>query len=341
MSEFRYDPIKRTWVILSAERGHRPSHYLSDSQAVQEPKTCPFCVGNEVMTPPEVYSHRDAESAPDSPGWSVRVVPNKFPALSPDLPLENFAECVHGHIPGFGVHEVVIETPVWNRQMADMDDEEIEEVLVVLRERMRFHSSDERLKTIILFKNHGKEAGASLVHSHTQIMALPIVPSNVATELQSFVQYMEKESRCLMCDILAREVKIETRVVLDESGYLVLAPFAAGSPFQLNILPRDHSHDLSLSDDDQLRRLAPVLGDTLRRLRSVLGEHPWNMVLHNAPSNLDDGRDVAAYHWFMEITPRVTNPAGFEMGSGFSINTVAPEECAELLRAQGAGRGAQ
>ena len=284
------------------------------------------------MTPPEVFSRRPPETAPDSPGWSVRVVPNKFPALSPDLPMENFTEYVHGCIPGFGVHEVVIETPVRNRQMVDMDDKEIEEVLAVFRERIRTHSSDGRLKTIILFKNHGKEAGASLVHSHTQIIGLPVVPNTKATQLQSFVQYMERENRCLMCDILAREVKVETRVILNEKGYLVLAPFAAVSPFQLNILPKDHSHDLVLADDDALGRLAPVLGDTLRRLRSVLGEHPWNMVLHNAPANLHNEKDVTAYHWFMEITPRLTNPAGFEMGSGFSINTVAPEECAEILR---------
>lgn len=341
MSELRYDPIKRTWVILAAQRGHRPSHYHSPSQSLPEPKSCPFCSGNEKMTPPEVYSHRSSDTAPDSPGWRVRVVPNKFPALDKKLSCEPYIEGIHSRIPGFGTHEIVIETPVKNRQMADMDDVEVAEILAVFRERMRTHFSDGRFKTVILFKNHGKAAGASLVHSHTQLMALPVIPNNVASQLESFEEHRSEKDRCLMCEILEKEVREGDRVVVNESGYMVLAPFAASSPFQLNIVPRDHSHDFSLSDDDSLGHLAQVLGGTLRRLRSVLGEHPWNMVLHNAPANLDGERDATAYHWFLEITPRLTNPAGFEMGSGFSINTVAPEECAEILRTQDAGHRTQ
>ncbi len=340
MSELRYDPVKRTWVILSAERGHRPFHYQSRTQAIHEPKSCPFCPGNEGMTPHEVYAYRPDGSAPDSSGWRVRVVPNKFPALTTGmapgaLPTVPYMEEIHSRIPGFGSHEIIIETPVKNRQMVDMNDDEIVEVLIVLRERMRIHFSDGRFKTVILFKNHGMEAGASLVHSHTQLMALPIIPSNVASQLQSFEEYRTREDRCLMCEILEREVKDEARIVEDRGGYLVLAPFAASSPFQLNVVPRDHSHDFSLSDDDSLGNLATVLGSTLRRLRSVLDEHSWNMVLHNTPVDPEGVADVEAYHWFLEITPRLTNLAGFEMGSGFYINTVAPEECAALLRETG------
>ena len=340
MSELRYDPIKRTWVILAAQRGHRPSHYHSLSQSLPEPKSCPFCPGNEAMTPPEVYSHRSPDTAPDSPGWKVRVVPNKFPALTTRMdPGDQFStfspEEIHLRIPGFGAHEIVIETPVKDRQMVDMKDDEIAEVLIVFRERMRTYFKDGRFKTVILFKNHGKEAGASLVHSHTQLMALPVIPNNVAFKLESFEKHSVEKERCLMCDILEKEVREDVRVVVNDSGYMVLAPFAASSPFQLNIVPRDHSHDFSLSDDDSLGYLAQVLGGTLRRLRSVLGEHPWNMVLHNAPVDPEGHMNVEAYHWFLEITPRLTNPAGFEMGSGFSINTVAPEECAALLREKG------
>ncbi|MDF1524835.1 MAG: DUF4931 domain-containing protein [bacterium] len=332
MSEFRFDPVKRTWVILSAERGHRPSHYQSSSQAVPEPENCPFCPGNEAMTPPEVFSHRSPDTVPDSPGWQVRVVPNKFPALEIQLPWEPYTEGIHSQIPGFGLYEVVIETPVKNRQMVDMDDGEIMEILAVFRERMRIHFKDGRFKTVILFKNHGKDAGASLAHSHTQLIALPVIPNNVDSQLESFEKHLALTGRCLMCDILEREGKDQARVVEETGGYLVLAPFAASSPFQLNIVPEDHGHDFSTSSDDSLGNLAPVLGGTLRRLRSVLGEHPWNMVLHNAPMAVEGKTDVTAYHWFLEITPRLTIVAGFEMGSGFSINTVAPEECAELLR---------
>lgn len=336
MSEFRYDPVKKIWVILAAQRGNRPSHYLSSSQALSEPKSCPFCPGNEAMTPPEDYSLRSPDTSPDGPGWRVRVVPNKFPALTDlmqgDLPKIPHTEGIHSHSPGFGVHEIVIETPVKNRQMLEMNQEEVSEVLAVYRERLRTHYSDRRLKTVFLFKNHGKEAGASLVHSHAQIMALPVLPDNAASQLASYEDYRVKNNSCLMCAILKKEVGEGERVVEETEGYVVLAPFAAISPFQLSIVPKDHHYDFSLSDDDSLESFARVLGDTLRRLHAVLGEHPWNMVLHNAPANLDDGRDVTAYHWFLEITPRLTNPAGFEMGSGIYINTVAPEESAALLR---------
>jgi UDPglucose--hexose-1-phosphate uridylyltransferase len=284
------------------------------------------------MTPPEVYSHRSPDTDPDSPGWRVRVVPNKFPALAADLPYKQYTEGIHSSLPGFGVHEVVIETPVKDRQMADMDNGEIMEVLTVFRERIRFHFSDGRFKTVILFKNHGKEAGASLVHSHTQLMALPVIPNNVVTQLESFKAHWAEKNICLMCEILEREVQEGARVVSDEGGYLVVAPFASSSPFQLNIVPKAHSQDFSLSDDNSLNGLALVLGDTLRRLHSVLGEHAWNMVLHNTPVDPEGHMNMEAYHWFLEITPRLTNPAGFEMGSGFHINTVAPEECAALLR---------
>ena len=287
------------------------------------------------MTPPEVYAHRPDDSRPDDPGWQVRVVPNKFPALSNEQPCELFVEGIHSSIPGFGLHEIVIETPVKDRQMVDMGDDEIGEVLSVFHERMCTHFSDGRFKTVILFKNHGKEAGASLVHSHTQLMALPVIPNNVALQLASFEDYRVKMDRCLMCDILEREVQEEVRIVDDREGYLVVAPFAASSPFQLNIIPETHSHDFSLSDDGSLGRLAAVLGRTLRRLQLVLGEHPWNMVLNNAPLDPEGKSDVTAYHWFLEITPRLITPAGFEMGSGFFINTVSPEECAELLRETG------
>ena len=335
MSELRYDPVKKTWIILSAERGRRPSHYQSTTRAVPEPKICPFCPGNEAMTPPEVYSHRSPDTAPDTPGWRVRVVPNKFPALHKELPCEPYVEEIHSSIPGFGVHEIIIETAVRDRQIVDMTDNELAEVLIVFRERMRTHFSDGRFKTVILFKNHGKEAGASLVHSHTQLMALPVIPKNVASQLTSFEEHLIEKDRCLMCELLVREVQEEVRIVDDSGGYLVVAPFAASSPFQLNIVPKDHSHDFSLSDDDSLDSLATVLGSTLRRLHSALGEHPWNMVLHNAPMDPEGHLNVEAYHWFLEITPRLTNLAGFEMGSGFYINTVAPEECAELLRETG------
>ena len=171
--------------------------------------------------------------------------------------------------------------------MVDMDDDEITEVLFAYRERIHTHYLDGRFKTVIVFKNHGKEAGASLVHSHSQLIALPVVPNNVASQLQSFKNYQARKGSCLMCGIIEREIVEENRIVVNENSYLVAAPFASSSPFQLNVIPKSHSHDFSSLDDKSLEKLAPVLGDILRRLRLVLGEHPWNMVLHNAPVDPD------------------------------------------------------
>jgi UDPglucose--hexose-1-phosphate uridylyltransferase len=276
---------------------------------------------------------------PDSPGWRVRVVPNKYPALASDVTFEKYfpvtrMEVIHGRVPGFGSHEILIETPVKNRQMVDMDEGEIAEILIVYQERIQRYSSDGRFRTVVVFKNHGREAGASLVHSHTQLLALPVIPYRVAIQLQSFQEHMAAEGICLLCNILNKEMEEEQRVVSSEHGYLVMAPFAASSPFQLNIIPLEHNHDFSCIGEGSVHSLAKVLMRTLRSLRSILGEHPWNMILHNAPVGHNKGIDAMSYHWFIEITPRLTNPAGFEMGSGYYINTVAPEEYAEILRSK-------
>jgi len=341
MSDFRFDPVKNSWVIVASERGQRPSHYESSEVELVEPKSCPFCTGNEKMTPPEVFAARQENAGPDTPGWSVRIVPNKFPALTPDQPQsdsrEALVEDIQVSFPAFGIHEILIETPIKNRQMVDMDQDELGFVLSVLRERLASHLSDGRFQSVIGFKNHGKDAGASLVHSHTQIMALPMVPGNITTMVQSFSTHQEGTGGCLWCEIVGREEAEGSRVVERNDNFVALAPFAAASPFQVRIVPTIHSSDFTRISDENTSALAAILGSTLQRLRSVLGEHPWNMVIYSAPA----GTKAEDFHWFLEITPRVTTQAGFEMGTGISINTVAPEECAEMLRAQGAGRGAQ
>ncbi len=346
MSDFRFDPVKNSWVIVASERGQRPSHYEGSEVELVEPKSCPFCTGNEKMTPPEVFAARQENTDPDTPGWSVRIVPNKFPALSPDLPQadlsEPLVEKIHGSSPAFGIHEILVETPVKNRQMVDMDPEELGSVLSVLRDRLASHLSDDRFQSVIGFKNHGKDAGASLVHSHTQIIALPMVPGNLAAMVKNFSAHQERTGRCLYCEIVDREKAGGSRVVESNDNFVALTPFAAASPFQVRIVPAAHSHDFTAISDEEVSALAHILGSTLRRLRNVLGEHPWNMVFYTAPAGVGGtSNSNSDFHWFVEITPRVTIQAGFEMGTGISINTVAPEEGAELLRAQGAGRGAQ
>ena len=332
MPQFRFDPIKNSWVIIAAGRGQRPSHYGGEGSSLVEPKRCPFCEGNEAMTPPEVFAVREDGSAPDTPGWTVRIVPNKFPALSPDLNPEPMVEGIDSSAPAFGTHEILIETPTRNRQMVDMEPGELRGVLSVFRDRMASHLSDGRFKAVIGFKNHGKEAGASLVHSHCQVMAMSMIPHSVAAMAESFTDHYEKNGECMLCEIIKREEGEGRRVVEKSESFFALAPFAAASPFQVRIVPISHSSDFTQISDDEVAALADILGSTLRRLRGALGEHPWNMVIYSTPLVAEGGEGSESFHWFLEITPRVTVKAGFEMGSGVSINIVAPEECAKLLR---------
>ncbi|UCF30656.1 MAG: galactose-1-phosphate uridylyltransferase [bacterium] len=341
MSELRYDPIKQTWVIIATERAVRPTHFHRREEMVGEItcKTCPFCPGNEGRTPPEIMAIREPDTAANTPGWKVRVIPNKFPALSIESSRKRYGRGIYDVVSGFGAHEVIVETPEDSLQMVDFSLQQLRDVFFVYRERLKDLKRDERLRYIMIFKNYGLEAGASLFHSHSQIIGIPVTPNMVATELVSTREYYSLKERCMMCDILDQEVQEGERVVINQEKFIVYTPFASSFPFELRIVPKGHSHDFGLTDEDTLRHFASVVKEVLQRLRKVLNDPPYNFILHTSPpqTRRPGKPDYWAsiendFHWHLELIPRMTMLAGFEWGTGFHINPTSPEDAAGFLR---------
>jgi UDPglucose--hexose-1-phosphate uridylyltransferase len=281
------------------------------------------------MTPPEVLSYRQNGSAPNGPGWDVRVVPNKFPALQVEGGLDREGDGIFDRMNGIGAHEVIIETPDHDRPFAAMSEPEIERVLSAYRERILDLKRDVRLKHILVFKNHGGAAGATLDHPHSQLIALPIVPEFVREELDGARQHFEVKERCVFCDIIRQELHDGRRVVQENADIVALAPYAPRFAFETWLLPKAHGARFEDAPRHVSDSLARMMKAVLQRLDRALETPPWNLVLHTAPSAGDFGD---TYHWHVEIMPRLTRVAGFEWGTGFYINPTAPEEAAKVLR---------
>jgi len=331
MPELRKDPVVGRWVIISTERSRRPTSF-EPVPPVKQPSFCPFCPGQEDKTPPEVYALRPADGRPNSPGWRVRVVPNKFPALQIEGTLDRRGEGLYDKMNGVGAHEVVIETPEHAVDLADLPVEHLSQVLAAYRERIEDLHRDRRFRYVLIFKNHGANAGATLEHTHTQLIATPIIPRILQEELDGARRYFELKERCVFCDIVAQETAEENgrRVVAGSERFLAIEPFAPRFPFETWILPRRHAAAFqSLADDGEREDLARLLKDVLMRLNLALDRPPYNFVLHTSP--VSDG-DLEYYHWHIEIMPKLTRVAGFEIGSGFYINPTPPEDAAQFLR---------
>lgn len=326
MPELRKDPIIGRWVIIATERGKRPSDFISETEKPRE-GFCSLCPGNEAKTPPEVYALRPEGSAPNTPGWRLRVVTNKFPALIAEGEVEEIKTGVFDWMSGVGDHEVVIETPQHHTRLSDLSVEEVTDVLWAYRERIRTLKQDARFRSVIVFKNHGAAAGASLDHSHSQLIALPIVPKRVFEEMEGARAYYKNNQQCIFCDIIKQERAAEVRIIEEREGVCAIAPFASRFPFETWIIPEDHH--ASFEETESYEGLAQVLRGILRRLDSVLKDPPYNFVIHTSPF---EDADNTYYHWHLEIMPRVTKVAGFEWGSGFYINPTPPEEAAAYLR---------
>jgi UDPglucose--hexose-1-phosphate uridylyltransferase len=337
MSELRWDPLKRHWVIIAADRGRRPNDFLA-----HEPPTpmtsCPFCYGNEDKTPHEIFAIRPS-GPPDSPNWKVRVIPNKYPVLRVEGEVKSRGYGLYDVMDGIGAHEIIIETPDHVRGMADLSAEEITDVLTAYRARLLDLRQDVRLRYLVLFKNHGARAGASLSHSHSQLIAVPLVPPVTVAELRNCRDFFEQRKRCIFCDIIDFELQIGDRIVREFPEYLIFAPFASCLPFELRLFPKKHLHDFTLLDDASLGGLAVAMKDMLMRLKKVLQDPPFNFILHTSPTlQPRPGRPEFwtsieyDYHWHIELVPRITPIAGFEWGSGFHINQTPPEDAAAFLR---------
>ena len=331
MPELRKDPITGRWVIIATDRAKRPGDFIRQSVPPPAAKICPFDSGNERKTPPEILAYRDS-GARDEPGWRVRVIPNKFPVLGIEGELNRQGEGMYDKMNGIGAHEVIVETPDHEATLCDMPERQIEEVLWAFKERVNDLKRDQRFRYILIFRNYGEAAGASLEHPHSQLIALPVIPKRVKEEVDGAKLFYDLKERCIFCDIIREERAAGARLVTETDRFTVLEPYAPRFPFETWILPKRHASHFEDSDAPTLQNLAWILRSTLRKLDRAL-EHPaYNFIIHSAP--VQDG-PLPYYHWHIEIIPKLTKVAGFEWGTGFYINPTAPEESARFLREAG------
>jgi UDPglucose--hexose-1-phosphate uridylyltransferase len=337
MSELRWDPLKLHWVIIATDRGRRPRDFQVEPEE-KEMTSCPFCYGNEDKTPREIFAIRPSGPA-DSPNWKVRVIPNKYPALRIEGEIRSRGYGIYDVMNGIGAHEVIIETPQHDKGFADLSVAEITDVLRAYRARYLDLRRDFRFRYMVLFKNHGVRAGATLAHSHSQLIAVPLTPPVAATELRICREFYQSKERCIFCDLIDFELTSGDRVVKEFSNFVSVTPYASCFPFELRLYPKRHSHDFALMDDGQLGELAVAMKDMLLRLKRVLKDPPYNFILHTAPPQQPRlgkpdywGSLEYDYHWHIELVPRLTQIAGFEWGTGFYINPTSPEDAAAFLR---------
>jgi UDPglucose--hexose-1-phosphate uridylyltransferase len=333
LPELRKDPIVGRWVIISTDRAKRPTDFAREQNKLKG-GFCPFCYGNESKTPPEILAYRPNPNggptpAKDSPGWTVRVVPNKFPALGIEGNLNRRAEGMFDRMNGIGAHEVIIETPDHAASLATMKDRRVEDSLWAFRDRILDLKQDKRFKYILIFKNHGEAAGASLEHPHSQLIALPILPKQVVEELEGAKQYYIYKERCVFCDVIRQELENGIRIVGENEQFVTLAPYAPRFPFETWILPKRHESAFENSSSAMFEHLARALKSLLAKAHNVLDNPAYNLVIHTSP--VQDPFNEH-YHWHIEFMPKLTKTAGFEWGTGFYINPTPPEEAANFLR---------
>lgn len=328
MSEFRWDPVSDRWVIFAPERAARPTDFpVERRQSVGG--FCPFCEGNEDKTPPEIAATREANTRADNPGWRVRVVPNRFPALrSKGTPAQNGDELCRS-MNGLGEHEVIIESPKHIISLCEMSVGTVREVFLIYRQRMLSLKADRRLACVVLFKNVGAAAGASLEHSHSQLIATPVVPRNIRGEIQGARRFLKKHGRCVFCGMIEQNLASGERLVAEGEHFVAVAPFASRVPFETWVLPKAHMARFEEQAADTLGDLAQVVRSVLLRLDAALDCPAYNYIIHTAPFG---HREEESYHWHIEIIPRVTRIAGFEWGTGLHINPVLPESATAFLR---------
>lgn len=345
MPEQRIDPLTGRRVFIAEDRAGRPTDYGRVIEAPRQAATeysagCPFCAGNEAITP-----HATATTLDAAGRWRVRVVPNKYPAVSRHAgpapgsaaspPESSPPDGVPAGQPAWGVHEVVIESPRHATEMTDLDRDHLADVLQVFRARLEWCASLSGVRHATVFKNSGFAAGASLEHLHSQIVALPFVPPVVQAELDAAARAHAAAGACIYCAVLEEELGARQRLVLEQDGYAVVCAYAGRQPFETLILPMAHASRFDRATPAELHALAAVLQEVVRRLTRacVSRGYPlaYNLVLHTAPFDMADAQ---SYHWHWELIPRTTHLAGLEWGAGVYINPVSPERAARELQSE-------
>lgn len=329
MPELRRDPIVGRWVIVDTDHPSHPKDYEYEPHRPQG-GVCPFCYGNEAMTPPEIDAIREPNTHRNTPGWQVRVVPNKFPALEIEGELEKRGLGIYDMSKGVGAHEVLIETPYHNKDISDLLNQEIEGFISMYCRRALDLAKDKRFKYIMVFKNFGAAAGASLEHPHTQMVALPMVPKSAQEEIKGAHSYFEYRERCIFCDIIRQETQESERVVLENQHYLSFCPFVSRFPFEIWIIPKKHNGYFCHMSAEEIPSLASILKDTIAKLKVLFPNLSYNFIVHSSPINGDG--ETEGYHWHIEFMPKLTRVAGFEWGTGFYLVSTPPELAAEYLK---------
>jgi len=327
MPELRHNVLTQEWVIIATERAKRPEEFAKktkDKKVIPSfVPSCPFCPGNEKMTPPETFV------VPGSSGWQVRVSPNKFAALSYVGEKERFVQGIRRTVTGVGIHEVIIETPDHSKTTALLTDHEVETIIHTYLSRFQFASADPRVAQVTIFKNHGEAAGTSLEHPHSQMIGTPVITSQLRDRLINSLRHFDEFGECIFCRVLDVELKEGTRVVYETPHFVSLVQFAALTPFSMLIMPRRHMACFSEINDAEAADLAHNLRVTLAKLYHGLDDPDFNYVVRTAPA---ENAGVKYYHWYVSVIPRLTRLAGFELGSGMFINVSLPEENARFLR---------
>ena len=324
MPQFRQDPVSGQWVIIAGNRSKRPYEFRTADARI-ESTVCPFCEGNEDQTPHEVFAYRDPPTNKNGPGWHVRIVPNKFPALDFDYERPVPFDELYSVQPAHGIHDIIIESTQHVRSLTELRQKEVKDLFFAYRDRMREVKRDKRIVYGLIFKNVGASAGASLEHSHSQLMATPITPHRVQAEWNSSQEFFIQRNECIFCEIMHREQTLQQRTVMETDHFFAYCPFASRFPHEMCILPKSHQSHFEDANDNVISDLAQIMHNLISRLETVVEGCAYNYLFHTSPFDKDR---VTYYHWHVEILPRTTNTAGFEWGTGFNVNPVPPEESA-------------
>jgi len=338
MSELRYDPAKKIWSVIATDRSRKPDDFLVKRLEFrkEELSICPFCKGNEDKTGSEIFSLKQKDE------WLTRVVPNRYPAFRIEGELKRTGHGIYDAVNAVGAHEVVIETPKHHIDPGNYTEAILFNLFVTFKERINDLKKDTRFRYIMPFKNYGLLAGAGLEHPHSQIIALPVTPNIVKTKLSAALSHYRNKERCLFCDILDQERTENTRVIYENQDFVAICPYASALPFEVTIYPKKHNHCFEDTDEGELSGLADITREVFSRLYKCLENPPLNMVVHTSPPMVKRPSQPVYwtsikedFHWHIEITPRLSGIAGFESGTGFYINPVAPESAAEYLKGAG------
>lgn len=329
-TELRTDPITGRTVAIDLDEFKRRDDFELEAVRLEDPPSrCPLCEGREAEAGPEILAWREGGPA-NVPGWSVRVVPNRHPMLRVENQSDVRTEGLFEFRDGIGAHETIVETPIHDQPLHTLDADRLWRVLWAWRTRLQDLRRDSRLVSAVIFKNHGRAAGARLDHAHSQLVAYPVVPPALADKLRGTAQYFATSGRCLYCDLLAAELQDGRRVIRDQGAILAIAPYTSRVPFETCLMTRDHAPRFEDAPDEALAVLATMIKTVMARIDWALERPACNFVLHTAP--LSGGADQS-FHWHFEIIPRVTRFSGLEWGSGVHRNPVSPEEAARVLRA--------